>query len=145
MPDYAAAPIQPIVSGFVTFPGGVATQPFFQGKGVSSIVRGPSLQGLYILTLDVGLPGNAGAVPFGPSPPLAPDPDVRTMVLPLAIGEPPLSTITSIGVSYIPSALSGVGAPQIEIAMTEPVFILADPPGGFQIIVWRGFGGGVID
>jgi len=148
MPDYAAAPIQPIVEGVVTFPGGPGTQPFFDGKGVSAITRAPGfLFGAYILTLDVGLPGNAGAVPFAPSgpPPLfAPDPDVRTMVTPISTGSPPASFVQSIGVSYIPSALSGVGAPQIEIAITEAVFTLFDPAGGFQIIVWRGLGGGPV-
>jgi hypothetical protein len=152
MPDYAAAPIQPIVEGLVTFPGGVGTQPFFDGKGVSSIVRDPATggQGGYILTLDVGLPGNAGAVPFAASPlepPLpvfAPDPDVRTLVIPLGVGIPPLSGIASIGVSYISSALTGVGAPQIEVVLTNAVFIPHDPKGGFQIIVWIGIGGGPV-
>jgi hypothetical protein len=144
MTDYAAAPIQPIVEGFVTFPGGVGTQPFFDGKGVSSIVRGTAAFGDYILTLDVGLPGNAGAVPFGPSPPLAPDPDVRTLIIPLGIGVPPLSGIASIGVSYIPSALPGVGAPQIEVVLANAAFITHDPQNGFQIIVWRGIGGGPV-
>src|SRR5271166_3629581 len=105
MTDYAAAPIQPIVEGVVTFPGGVGTAPFFDGKGVSAIVRDPATggQGGYILTLDVGLPGNAGAVPFAGPPPLIPfppfalDPDVRTMILPIGIGSPPATGIASIG------------------------------------------------
>lgn len=150
MTDYAAAPIQPIVEGLVTFPGGAGTQPFFDGKGVSSIVRGTAPFGDYILTLDVGLPGNAGAVPFAGAPPLlpfpppAPDPDVRTLVIPLGVGVPPLSGIASIGVSYIPSALPGVGAPQVEVVLTNAAFIPNDPQAGFQIIVWRGIGGGPV-
>jgi hypothetical protein len=145
MTDYAAAPIQPIVEGFVTFPAGLGTAPFFDGKGVSAIVRGPGFPfGVYILTLDVGLPGNAGAVPFGPSPPLAPDPDVRTLVLPLGIGVPPLSGIASIGVSYLSSAAPGVGAPQIEVVLTNAAFIPEDPQAGFEIVVWRGIGGGPV-
>ncbi len=153
MPDYAAAPIQPIVEGLVTFPGGVGTQPFFDGKGVVSIVRDPATggQGGYIFTLDVGLPGNAGAVPFGqsplqpPLPPFPPDPDVRTMITPLSFGgPPPLSNIVFIGVSYIPSALTGVGAPQIEVVLENPGAIPTDPVNGFQIIVWRGIGGGPV-
>jgi hypothetical protein len=150
MPDYAAAPIQSIVEGFVTFPGGI---PFFDGKGVSAIVRDPVTggQGGYILTLDVGLPGNAGAVPFAapplepPVPPaFPPDPDVRTMITPLSFGSPPLSNIVFIGVSYIPSALTGVGAPQIEIVLANPSSVPTDPVNGFQIIVWRGIGGGPV-
>ncbi|HYB24720.1 MAG TPA: hypothetical protein VED41_13040 [Solirubrobacteraceae bacterium] len=146
--DNAAAPIQPIVEGLVTYPGGPGTTPQFDGKGVSAIVRDPAAlngKGAFILTLDVGLPGNAGAVPFGPSPPLLPDPDVRTLVLPIGgTGIPPLSGIASIGVSYIPSAQTGVGAPQIEAVFTNAAFVTEDPKGGFQIIVWRGLGGGVV-
>jgi hypothetical protein len=145
--DFAAAPIQPIVEGIVTYPGGLGTAPIFDGKGVSAIVRDPATGGLggFILTLDAGLPGNAGAVPFGPSPPLLPDPDVRTLVVPLGIAVvPPLSGIASIGVSYIPSALAGVGAPQIEVVFTNAVFVPHDPKGGFLIVVWRGLGGGIV-
>lgn len=145
MTNYAAAPIQPIVDGLVTFSGGV---PFFDGKGVSAIVRGTPLHGDFILTLDVGLPGNAGAVPFfepqpfpPPALPFAPDPDVRTLVTPLGF---PLSGVASIGVSYIPSALTGVGAPQIEVVMTNAGFNPVDPSGGFLIVVWRGIGGGPV-
>lgn len=148
MTDYAAAPIQPIVEGIVTLSGGV---PFFDGKGVSAIVRGGALFGDFILTLDVGLPGNAGAVPFAPphfAPPIpapfAPDPDVRTLVTPFGIGNPPISGVASIGVSYIPSASPGVGAPQIEIVMTSAAGNPTDPAGGFMIVVWRGIGGGPV-
>lgn len=151
MPDYAAAPIQPIVEGLVTYPGGAGTQPFFDGKGVSSITRGVSALGDFILTLDVGLPGNAGAVPFTSppvSPPVqpafAPDPDVRTLVTPLGAGVPPKSGVFTIGVSYIPSGLTGVGAPQIEIVTTTAALVPIDPKAGFQIIVWRGLGGGPV-
>src|SRR5208337_4561192 len=106
MPDFAAAPIEPIVEGRVTFPAGPGGVAVFDGKGIVSIFRLPATggQGGYIFVFDVGLPGNAGAVPFGPSPPLAPDPDVRAMVTPLGTGAPPSSGITFIGVSYPPSA-----------------------------------------
>jgi hypothetical protein len=150
MPDYAAAPIQPIVEGIVTFPGGPGTQPFFDGKGVSAITRAAGFPlGVYILTLDAGLPGNAGAVPFAasslqpPAPAFPPDPDVRTMVTPITTF-PAVAFVQSIGVSYIPSALSGVGAPQIEIVITEAVFLPFDPANGFQVVVWRGLGGGPV-
>ena len=92
MPDFAAAPIQPIVEGLVTFPAGPGGAVKFDGKGVSAIIRDGATggQGGYILVLDQGLPGNAGAVPFGPSPfPNAPDPDVRSMVTPIGFGLPP--------------------------------------------------------
>jgi hypothetical protein len=141
--DYAAAPIQPIVEGFVSYPGGVGTQPFFDGKGVSAIVRDGAFGG-FILTLDVGLPGNAGAVPFGPSPPLLPDPDVRTLVIPFGSNGIPLTGIGSIGVSYIPSAVTGVGAPQVEIVLCGSTLVPTDPVDGFEVVVWRGLGGGVI-
>jgi|SRR5271170_3580110 len=148
MPDYAAAPIQPIVEGLVTFLAGV---PHFDGKGVVSIARGTSLLGDFVLTLDVGLPGNAGAVPFGPPPieppvppAFPPDPDVRTLVIPFGVGSPPLSGIASIGVSYNLSPLPGVGVTEIEVVTTGLAFNPIDPPGGFMIVVWRGIGGGPV-
>lgn len=141
MTDYAApAPVEPIVQGIVTYPGGIGTQPFFDGKGVSAIVRGASAQGSFILTLDVGLPGNAGAVP-ALSPPLLPsDPDVRTSVTPLP--DPILLStgVAAAGVTYITSAVSGVGAFQVEAVFTNVALIPKDPLGGFLIVVWRGQG-----
>lgn len=143
MTDYAAAaPVQPIVDGFVSFPlgPGPGTPVAFDGKGVSAIVRGASAQGSFILTLDVGLIGNAGAVPAGPVPPFPPDPDVRTMVTTFGVGSPPTSGIASIGVSYITSVVPGVGAFQVEVVTTNLAFLPLDPLAGFQIIVWRGQG-----
>ncbi|HYX21863.1 MAG TPA: hypothetical protein VFA98_13535 [Thermoanaerobaculia bacterium] len=146
--DYAAAPVQPIVEGFVSYPAGPGTAPIFDGKGISKIVRDPAAingVGAFILTLDVGLPGNAGAVPFGPAPPLLPDPDVRSLVVPIGSGAPPpLSGVARIGVSYIPSAVTGVGAPQLEVVLTSAGGTTVDPVGGFLLIVWRGIGGGVV-
>jgi hypothetical protein len=144
MSDFAAAPIQPIVEGLVTFPAGPGGVVVFDGKGVSAIARGASAQGSYILTLDPGLPGNAGAVPFGPAPPLSPDPDVRTLIQPLGAGAPPVTGIFTTGVSYIPSAVTGVGAPQVEVVLTDTAFAPLDPVNGFTIVVWRGLGGGVV-
>lgn len=65
MGDYAAAPVQPIVQGLLTVSGaGAGTQhvPTFNGRGVSAVTRvgGPPIA--YVLTLDPGLPGNAGEV-----------------------------------------------------------------------------------
>ena len=146
MTDYAAAaPVQPIVQGVVTFPNGLGTNPVvFDGKGVLPIVtRGASAQGSFILTLDEGLPGNAGAVPAVglTPPPLPPDPDVRTVITCLAGPvPPPLSDISAIGVTYITSPVPGVGAFQIEVVTTNIAFLPTDPAGGFMIVVWRGQG-----
>ena len=146
MTDYAApAPVQPIVQGLVSFPlgPGPGNPVAFEGKGISAIARGASAQGSFLLTLDVGLPGNAGAVPpvlgqFGP--PLPQDPDVRTLIVPIGIGAPPLSGIVAIGVAYETSAVPGVGATQIQVVTTNGGFVPIDPKGGFEIVVWRGQG-----
>ena len=146
MPDYAAAPIQPIVEGIVTFPGGVGTKPVFDGKGVLQVQRVGAPFGEYLFFLDPGLPGNAGAVPAVPEPPLLapPDPDVRTMITPFGVGSPPLSGISSIGVEYVASLQPGVGATSIVVRLQNIAFVPTDPVNGFQIIVWRGLGGGPV-
>lgn len=139
--DYAAAPIQPIVEGLVTFPGGVGTQPVFDGKGILSISRGGPAFGQYIMLFDPGLPGNAGAIePFPPPaflPDVTPDPNVRTLITPLGVGSPPVSNIATIGVSYS-AGVGGVGSRAVIVVMQNFGGILADPVNGFVIIVWRG-------
>jgi hypothetical protein len=139
--DYAAAPIQPIVEGIVTFPGGVGTQPVFDGKGVRAIVRGGPPQGQYLMLFDVGLPGNAGAIePFPPPsflPDVTPDPNVRTLITPLGAGSPPLSNISTIGVSYAAN-IGTIGSIGVFVVMQNFGALLADPVNGFIIIVWRG-------
>ena len=146
--DDAAAPIQPIVEGIVTFPNGVGPigQPFFDGKGVLQVLRTGAPQGSYAFILDPGLPGNAGAVPAVPEIPLLapPDPDVRTMITPFGSGSPPMSGIATIGVSYLLSPLPGVGAFSILVVLENLGFIPTDPINGFQIVVWRGLGGGPV-
>lgn len=138
--DYAsAAPVQPIVQGRVFFPlgPGPGTPVAFDGKGVVSILRA-GVQGGYRLFLDEGLIGNAGAVPPGPVPPI--DPDVRTSIIPIGVGVPPLSGVASIGVAYITSPVPGVGATEVLVRMTTAAFNGIDPAGGFYIIIWRGQG-----
>jgi hypothetical protein len=74
MGDYAATPVQPIVQGLLTVSGAgapphIADFPTFQGRGVSAVVR--TALGVYLFTLDRGLPGNAGEVaPQGGAYPL---------------------------------------------------------------------------
>ena len=94
--------------------------------------------GSYLLTLDEGLIGNAGAVPPGPIPPM--DPDVRTLITTIGAGVPPLSGVTRIGVAYLTSLTSGVGATVVSVVMTNVAGVAADPEGGFYIVVWRGQG-----
>ena len=135
MTDYAVSPIQPIVQGVVTFPLGVgpATPVAFNGEGISFIERlvGQPL-GCYLLTLDEGLPGNAGAVPPGTS--VIADPNVQTMI---TVRGSPGSTVVGRSVLYLTSPEVGVGANQILIVLRTlpPGFV--DPPAGFEIIVWR--------
>lgn len=73
MGDYAAAPVQPIVQGLLTVSGptaGTPHAPTFNGRGISAVTR--VALGTYVLTLDPGLPGNAGEVaPTGAAYPAA--------------------------------------------------------------------------
>ncbi len=147
--DYAAAPIQPIVQGMVTFPDGVGGIAVFEGNGaLPNVTRGPSAVGWLILTLDGGLPGNAGAVPPvappqvpPPVPPFAPDPDVRTQIL--VLNTIPI-LINTISVSYTVSPTPGVGVTEIVVYLTNGFAVPEDPAAGFLITVWRGLGGGPV-
>jgi hypothetical protein len=136
---YDATPLQTLVQGIVTFPGGVGTQPMFTGIGVSSIARDPASggQGAYILTFDRGLPGLAGAIDAGT--PLLLDPFARSLVTMRGSGTPPVTLITNIAVSYLTSPIAGVGADRMEIVLQNVAFLFIDPPAGFEVILWRGF------
>jgi hypothetical protein len=133
--DYAVTPFQPIVQGVVTFPNGVGGTVEFTGEGVSAISRAVGFPvGAYVLDLDVGLPGNAGAVPPGVSP--LSDPNVRTMITVRGSGVPAISNIATIAVLYLLSPTPGVGANQVLVVMQTFPIALDDPPAGFEIIVW---------
>jgi hypothetical protein len=134
MTDYAVTPFQPIVQGVVTIDP--ALGPTFEGEGISSITRVAGFPlGAFLLTLDAGLIGNAGAVPPGLSP--ISDPNVRTMLTMRGAGVPPISNIVAKGVLYVLSPAVGVGADQIIVTTQTFPLALADPNGGFEIIVWR--------
>ena len=134
MTDYAVTPFQPIVQGVVTIDA--LGNPVFTGEGISEITRvGAIPLGAFLLTLDEGLPGNAGAVPPGLSP--INDPNVRTMLTMRGAGVPPASNIVASAVLYLLSPAPGVGADQILITTQTFPLALADPVAGFEIIVWR--------
>jgi len=134
MPDYSAFTFEPIVQGLVTFDA--AGAPVFNGRGVSAISRvGAIPAGAFILQLDAGLPGNAGAVPPGVSP-LA-NPNVRTLITTRGAGIPPIPNIVTKAVDYLLSPVPGVGADRILVVMQTFPIALADPAGGFEIVVWR--------
>lgn len=123
---------EPIVQGLVTFVGG----PVFNGRGVSSIVRAAGFPvGAYVLSLDEGLPGNAGAVPPGITP--IANPDVRTIITTRGLTIFPTPNISTIAVDYLLSPVTGVGSDRILIVMGTFPPALADPHEGFEIIVWR--------
>jgi hypothetical protein len=138
-----SAPLQVLAEGFVTFPGGVGTAPFLVAHGISEIVRGASAQGSFFLVLDRGLIGNAGAVEAVPKLPLLlpPDPNVRTIVT--MLGVVPTGVVTT-AVSYLVSAVQGVGAPAVGIVMTNLGLVPTDPLNGFGFMVLRGYGGGPV-
>jgi hypothetical protein len=141
----ASAPIQPLVQGLVTFPGGVPNIAF-QGHGIievgglAPVYIGP---GHYLLSFDPGLIGLAGAVEPLPIPPqvLPIDPNVRTNIMPLGVGVPPISGIFGIGFAYVATA---AGAIAIDIVLTNPGLVPADPFNGFEIVIWKGLGGGPV-
>jgi hypothetical protein len=149
MTDYAVTPVQPIVQGLVTIPSGVAGGPvLFKGKGaLPTVTRDPlSPFGAFTLTLDTGLPGNAGALQPLPDQPGVTSPSVPDARALITIRgnptlAPPGTTITQQAVSYIPSPTPGVGINQIEVVLSiagvgvDPVLPAAT---GFEIIVWKG-------
>ncbi|HYX22231.1 MAG TPA: hypothetical protein VFA98_15415 [Thermoanaerobaculia bacterium] len=160
MTDYAAAAVQPIVQGLVTIPSGVPGGAIlFSGKGAlpagSRLPAFPT--GVIILTLDAGLPGNAGAIEPVPAPVTVPRlaapfaPLARTLLTMRspAIGVP--TTIVSVSVAYgnftVPAPADG-SLRQVAITLANTAGALIDPipvggeaPGGadgFEIIVWEG-------
>ena len=148
MSDYASAPVQPIVQGLVTIPtntpGGAVV---FTGKGVSSIIRDPaSPLGAFILTLDAGLPGNAGALQefpdvIGATAPFAPDARTMVTVRGNAAVSPPTTTITQIAVAYLTPVNPAVGITQIEVVLSiagAPTDPVGAGGSGFEVIVWKG-------
>ncbi len=169
MTDYAAAAVQPIVQGLITVSalGGVVT---FTGRGARLIPSAqPSPngvgrdnthpQGVFVLTLDVGLPGNAGAVEPFPNnaipPTLAPAaPLPRTLVTPRAptvAGVVVPTTLISTSVAYGNFTGPASIIPPIDGSLTQVMIVvstsgvvggLADPftpnGNGVEVIVWAG-------
>jgi len=132
--DYSAYLFESIVQGVVTFEGG---DPVFNGQGISNIERLVGFPlGAYLLTLDEGLIGNAGAIPPGTNPLI--DNNVRTVIQTRGVLPVPIPNIVNIAVVYVTSPVAGVGCDQIIVVMRTnlpPMF--ADPTGGFEIIIWR--------
>jgi hypothetical protein len=133
MSDNSPFLFEPIVQGVVTFEGG---EPVWNGEGISAIERFAGFPvGAFLLTLDEGLIGNAGAVPPGANPLI--DNNVRTMVQTRGLLPVPTPNIITIAVVYLTSLAPGVGANQIGVIMQTSPLALADPTGGFEMIVWR--------
>lgn len=134
MTAYSPFLFESIVQGVVTFEDG---EPVFNGEGISDIVRVPGFPlGAYLLTFDEGLIGNAGAVPPGDNPLI--DNNVRTMIQTRGVPPVPIPNIINISVLYVTSPIAGVGCNQIIVVMfTNLPVELADPTGGFEIIMWR--------
>jgi hypothetical protein len=137
MADFAATAFEPIVQGVVTINGAALT---WEGVGLQAIERlGIHPAGVYLLTLDEGLPGNAGAVPPGTAPVV--NPDVRTIITCRAPAPPLVNPIQTIGVLYLPLVpLPGVGCTFILIVMADNTNTLNDPI-AFEVNVFRVFNG----
>lgn len=137
MTDYAPVPFQPIVQGVITFPLGTApgSPVVFDGEGISGIARVVGFPtGAYVLNLDEGLPGNAGAVQPGAGPIV--NPNVRSLITPRGAGVPPVSLVATSAVLYLLSPVAGVGADQIVIVTQTFPLALVDNPAGLEIIIW---------
>jgi hypothetical protein len=140
MTDYSPIIVQPIVQGVVTFPIVLGSPvPTWNGEGISNIERfGVFPAGAYLLTLDAGLPGNAGAVQPGATLFTA-NTNVSSMITPRGSGVPPSSNITTSAIVYLQSGAVGVGDANIVIVLQTfagGVQVLADPPAGFELIIW---------
>ena len=158
-------PLQCIVQGLLTVSGPLATKPnvpTFAGRGVSDVVRvsGPPIA--YVLTLDEGLPGNAGEVVAegGPYPadlvPGAgagasslthvPTPDIRcSFAIRGSLTATPAggTTITSIAVSYITPGPDDGGFTQVQLIFQSGA-VAVDPgdinAAGIEILIYKAAG-----
>lgn len=153
MTDYAAAPSEPIVQGLITV-GELG--PAFSGRGISSIVRTPAgaplfgnAHGDYLLTLDVGLPGDVSLdAGFG-----------RSFLTIRGAFSNPIhfsTTIDEKAISYNSSPAPGVfvlgptpgiGSNVVRVVLVASSTGLATDPfgsdgSGCEIVIWRGAAGG---
>lgn len=160
MTDYAAAAVQPIVQGLVVITGPIAGGPVtFTGRGAKLLPSANGLGrsnanpiGVIVLTLDEGLPGNAGAIEpipnnavppaVGPFAPLA-----RTMVSLRSPSPGNPTNIDSVSVTYgnftVATPMDG-SLQQVEIIFavgavpTDPFTTGVGGSNGFEIVVWEG-------
>jgi hypothetical protein len=169
MTDYAAAAVQPIVQGLVTITGNASNAlPVFTGRGALITGASPPLPtpgrpvsfpfGVIVLTLDVGLPGNSGAVEPVPNNAIPPTvlpaaPLPRTLITMRSPVAGVATTLDSVSVAYgnftVPTPMDG-SLTQIAITMGPSTGGLLDPvatpfggpftggANGFEIIVWAG-------
>ena len=137
MSDFAITPFEPIVQGVVTITAGALA---WEGVGLEAIERLPGHPlGVYLLTLDEGLPGNSGAVPPGTATVL--NPDVRTLVTCRAPAPPAVNPIQTIGVLYLPIPPDpDVGSTSVLIVMADAANLLNDPV-AFEVSIFRVFNG----
>jgi hypothetical protein len=137
MSDFAVTQFEPIVQGVMTIAGGGGALTW-EGVGLEAIERAPGFAfGAYILTLDEGLPGNAGAVPPGILPVL--NPDVRSLITVRGPAPPAVNPIQTSSVLYVHN-LPGVGSTALLIVMADDTNTLNDPL-GFELQVYRVFNG----
>lgn len=131
MSDFGPILLQPIVQGVVTL---AAPAISWEGVGLEAIERPPGFPlGVYLLTLDEGLPGNAGAVPPGLAPTV--NPDVRTVITCRAPVPPLVNPIQCSSVLYT-HTLPGVGSTALLVVMADDTNTLNDPV-AFEISVFR--------
>jgi hypothetical protein len=121
-----------IAQGVISYSPGLGVS--FSGEGISFAARPAGFAaGAVLLTLDVGLIGNSGAVPPG----LINNSNVRAIVTCRGSGAPPLTTITTKAVLYL-GVLPNIGATQVLVVTVDNTSTLADPD-SMEIMVWRVF------
>jgi len=160
MTDYAAAAVQPIVQGLLTVSGAVGPAvphtPTFSGRGVSAVSR--TALGVYLFTLDAGLPGNAGetsavgaayalnnqpgAGSGASSTTNVPAPNTRSaLTVRGSSGAAPAgaTTITSIGITWLTPGADGAFT-QFQLVFTA-AGVAVDPSdavaAGCEIVIWK--------
>jgi hypothetical protein len=157
MADYAATPLQAIAQALIAIDA--AGDPIVSGRGFSSIERGASPEGDFILTFDAGVlaadissgqlvnqpGGNGNSV--GTVGPYALDPDFARVAMTMRGGStaPGTSTLTPRSTSFITTP--GQGATQIRVIVVNDADAPTDPMGagvvnanggGLELVVWYG-------
>jgi hypothetical protein len=152
--DCAAAPSEPIAQALITV-GELG--PSFIGRGFSSIVRTPAgapffgnAHGDYLLTLDVGLPGDVSLdASFGRSFLTVRGSFSNPIRFSTTIDQKSVSYATSPAPGvFVLGPVPGIGSNVVRVVLVASFTGLATDPfgsdgSGCEIVIWRGAAGGL--